>query len=412
MTGLWGKFMVQASSNNVLDNIDMRRLGSLLLSARQKCGMTQADAAKVIDAARTTMVAIEKGERRLKASELIKLARAYGIAVSDLVRPRPVVEAFEVQFRTAYRAADVEQAEIEPVIRQWEEFCRYYLELEEIMRSPLPQNYPREYAVSATSIELEAEAIAIAERQRLGLGDGPIPMLRDILEQSVGLRIFYLKMPGKYSEMYSYNEQLGGCMVINANHPEERRRWSLAHGYLHFLAHRKKPVVDLVAEQYKRMPASERLAEAFAKYFLMPTSGLLKRFNDMRGTTEKFSISNLFTLAHYYGVSVEALSYRLEEMKLLPSGTWERLRDRGLKVRKAQQEIGLQAIPQRSDMAPIHYQHLAIEALDRGLITEGRFADFLGVDRIEARRIAELLREHSSGMMEGANDMDLLQVSE
>ncbi|GAB4277232.1 MAG: XRE family transcriptional regulator [Oscillatoriaceae cyanobacterium] len=396
--------MVQAMTNNVLDNMDMGRLGSLLQEARQKCGMTQADAAKVIDAARTTMVAIEKGERRLKASELIKLARAYGIAVSDLVRPRPVVEPFAVQFRTAYRATDVEQAEIEPVIRQWEEFCRYYLELEEIMRSPLPQNYPREYPVSATSIELEAEAIAIAERQRLGLGDGPIPMLRDILEQSVGLRIFYLKMPGKYSEMYSYNEQLGGCIVINVYHPEERRRWSLAHGYLHFLSHRKKPVVDLVAEQYKRMPASERLAEAFAKYFLMPTSGLLKRFNDMRGATEKFSIANLFTLAHYYGVSVQALSYRLEEMKLLPSGTWERLRDsfadlsvRGLKVRKVQQEIGLQAIPQRSDMAPIHYQHLAIEALDGGLITEGRFADFLRVDIIEARRIAELLREPLPG---------------
>jgi DNA-binding XRE family transcriptional regulator len=45
--------------------------------------MTQADAAQVIDAARTTIIAIEKGERRLKPNELIKLARAYGKAVSD-----------------------------------------------------------------------------------------------------------------------------------------------------------------------------------------------------------------------------------------------------------------------------------------------------------------------------------------
>jgi Zn-dependent peptidase ImmA (M78 family) len=69
-------------------------------------------------------------------------------------------------------------------------------------------------------------------------------MLRDILEQTIGLRIFYLAMPSKYSGLYSYNDQLGGCIAINANHPEERQRWSLAHEYLHFLAHRRKPVID------------------------------------------------------------------------------------------------------------------------------------------------------------------------
>ena len=58
-------------------------------------------------------------------------------------------------------------------------------------------------------------------------------------------------------------------------------------------------------------------------------------------------------------------------------------------------------------MAPVHYQHLAIEALDQGLITEGRFADVLNVDRLEARRIAELLREHSSGIVEKTTQLDL-----
>jgi len=393
--------------NNVLDNINLRQLGERLQQARNKCGMTQADAAKVINAARTTMVAIEKGERRLKATELIKLARAYGISVSDLVRERPVIEPFQVQFRKAYRQNEVQKSQIESFIQDLEKFCQNYLELEEIMNAPLPQNYPREYEVSGMPIERTAEAIALEERQRLGLGDGPIRLLRNTLEQTVGLRIFYLKMPSKYSEMYTYDEKLGGCMAINANHPEERRRWSLAHGYLHFLAHRRKAVVDLLDAPYQRMPASERFAEAFPKYFLMPTSGLLKRFNDMYRESKNFTPTNLFTLAHYYGVSVEALTYRLEEMELLPSGAWERLRDRGLKVRKVQEELGLEAIPQRTDTTPIHYQHLAIEALDQGLITEGRFADFLNVDRLEARRLANILQEYSSGIMEKATDINI-----
>lgn len=396
-------------ATNILDNIDMSRLGELLQQARNKCGITQADAAKAIDVARTTIVAIEKGERRLKPNELIKLARAYGRSVSDFVQPRPVIQPFEVQFRAAYRRNEAEENLIKPTILRLEEFCRNYLELEEIMEAPLPQNYPQEYEVTNMPIEAAAESIANTERQRLGLGDAPIPRLRDVLEQSVGLRIFYLQMPPKYSEAYSYDEKLGGCMAINANHPEERRRWSLAHGYLHFLAHRRKPVVDFDG-QYQRLPESERLAEAFPKYFLMPTSSLLKQFNDLHRSHGKFTPTNLFTLAHYYGVSVESLVYRLEEMALLPSGTWDRLRDRGLKVRQVQQELGLENIAQRNDLTPIHYQHLAIEALDQGIITEGRFADFLGVDRLEARRIAEALREHSSGMMEETANLDLRQA--
>ena len=393
---------------NILDKIDLRQLGERLQQARKKSGMTQADAAQIIDAARTTIVAIEKGERRLKPNELIKLARAYGQAVSNFVRQSPIIEPFEVQFRAAYRRSETEEAQINPAIWRLEELCQNYLELEKIMDAPLPRNYPQEYDVTNMPIEAAAESIAIAERQRLGLGDSPIPILRDVLEQSVGLRIFYLEMPSKYSGVYSYDEQRGGCIAINAKHPEDRRRWSLAHEYLHFLAHRRKPVLDY-ENQYQRKPDTERLADSFPDYFLMPTSGLLKRFNDMYQTHGKFTPTNLFTLAHYYGVSIEALGNRLESIKLIPSGTVDRLRDRGLKVRKVQQELGLEEIPQRTDMLPIHYQYLAIEAFDQGLITEGRFANFLGVDRIEARRIAELLRDYSSGMIEEIAHLDLRQ---
>ena len=396
-------------ATNILDDIDLRKLGELLQQARKKSGMTQAEAAKIIDVARTTIVAIEKGDRRLKPKELIKLARAYGQAVSDFVRSTPVTEPFAVQFRAAYQRNEKEEAQIAPIIQRFEELCRNYLELEKIMDAPLPHNYPQAYDVTNMPIEAAAESIAIAERQRLGLGDSPVPMLRDILEQGVGIRVFYLNMPAKYSEIYSYDDQLGGCMAINLGHYEERRRWSMAHGYLHFLAHRRKPVVDFEG-QYKRIPESERLAEAFPKYFLMPTSGLLSRFNDMYRTHGKFTPTNLFTLAHYYGVSIEALVYRLEGMELLPSGTWDRLRDRGLKVKKVQQELGLEEITQRADILPIHYQYLAIEALEQGLITEGRFAEFLGVDRLEARRIAESLRKYSSGILDESAHLDLRQA--
>ena len=400
-------------TNNILDRINPYDLGKRLKQAREQRGMTQEAAAKIIEVARTTLVAIEKGERRLKSSELVKLARAYGKSVSDFLVLTPPIESFEVQFRSASRRGEAEKTEVQSVILRFQEFCQNYLELEELIKSPLPRNYPPEYHLDDTfPINIIAESIANAERQRLGLGDKPIPLLREILEQEVGIRIFYLPMPSqsKCSEMYSYNETVGACMAINANHPQERQLWSLAHGYLHFLAHRYHPVIDYL-DEYQRMPKSEQLAEAFPKYFLMPTSSLLKRYNDIKRSQGKFTPTHLIHLAHYYGVSIQALCYRLEEMQLLPSGTYNRLKDSGFKIREAQQELGLENNPNKSyDLTPTHYQRLAIEAYNRELITEGAFAHFLGVDRLEARRLAEILREPSQELTEDYRDIDLTKI--
>ena len=58
----------------------------------------------------------------------------------------------------------------------------------------------------------------------------------------------------------------------------------------------------------------------------------------------------------------------------------------------------------------MRYQYLAVDAFDRDLITEGQFAQFLGVDRIEARRIAEVLRQHTRDVTDDTTiDLDMTQ---
>jgi len=379
---------------NVLDTIDSRVLGDDLQKARKRRGLTQEDAAKIIETARTTITAIEKGERRIKPGELIKLAHAYGRQVSDFVRPHPIIDTFpQPQFRGPVVHSEEDEEKIAPYVAKLEEFCQDYLELEALLNAPLVRRYPPEYSVTGLRTEQAAEGVAIEERHRLGLGDGPLPILRDILEQDVGLRIFYPPLqPSTFSEMYIYTDQVGGCIAVNSLHPEERRRWSLAHGYGHFLVHRYKP--DAYFEDaYRRLPESERFAEAFARYFLMPTSSLARRFNDLRRMKEKTTLTDLGTLAHYYGVSMAALTLRLEDMSLLPTGTWDSLREHGLKVGELQRRLDLGDFPARTQQFPMRYQYLAFDALKQGLISEGRFARLLNVDRLEARRIAQELQE-------------------
>lgn len=381
-------------NEHILDTIDQRRLGKELQQARQRQGLTQAAASKIIGVARTTITAIEQGERRIKADELIKLAEAYGKSVGDFVRPRPEIEPIQVQFRSAHlRTAqdDVNASggRITEAVDLLEELCRNYLELEQLTGKPLVRNYPSVYQYKGMRTEPAAEGLALAERNRLGLGDGPMPILRNLLEQNVGLRIFYLPLEpsSKFSEIYFYDHTLGGCMAINILHPEERCRWSLAHGYAHFLADRYKARV-LIQDQYQRVPESEHFANSFARYFLMPTQALTQRFNAMYQEKGRITPADLVKLAHYYGVSLQAMIFRLEDMRLIPSGIWEKLKERGFRVNEAKEQLGLSETLAQRDKLPIGYQKLALSAYRAEKISEGQLAHFLQTDRLEARRIA------------------------
>lgn len=382
--------------SNILDTIDMKILGRELQQARVRKGLTQEDAAGILGVARTTITAIEKGDRRIKAGELIKLAQAYDSPISDFVRSRPEIEMSQPQFRGPSLRTEEDNALIAPYVEQLKHFARNYFELERMTGAPLVRKYPPEYSIKRLQTHEAAESIAMEERIRLGLGDGQIPLLRDILEQDVGLRIFYYPLPGKFSAIYLYDDQVGGCIAVNSNHPEERRRWSLAHDYGHFLTYRHKASV-FIENGYQRRPEAERLADDFANYFLMPTNGVTRRFNDIRNTKDKITAGDLCIMAYYYGVSAEAITRRLEDLKLLPTGLWDKLKAGGFKVREAQQQLGLGPLPAREQKFPMRYQYLAIEAFDRELISEGLLSRFLEVDRLEARRTAEILQYSSTG---------------
>ena len=100
----------------------------------------------------------------------------------------------------------------------------------------------------------------------------------------------------------------------------------------HLLTARRRPEITLEA-RYERRPAGERFAEAFARAFLIPASGLRRRFLDLeRQRSHGVTQGDLYRLARFFGVSVEVMTHRLEELRLIPGGIWERLRKEGFRV--------------------------------------------------------------------------------
>ena len=62
----------------VLDHIAPTDLGERLRIARESAKVTQAAASAAAGMARTTLVAIEQGQRRIRLDELQGLAKLYG----------------------------------------------------------------------------------------------------------------------------------------------------------------------------------------------------------------------------------------------------------------------------------------------------------------------------------------------
>lgn len=376
--------------DNPLNNLNPQELGTRLQNARKSAGLTQQSVADHLGVARTTVVAIEKGERRIQPLELIRIAELYGMPLNEVLRPR-TGRKLAVQLRAAFGGKPEVEEALLPFIEQLEKLCENFLELEQMAGSG-NRRYPDPYDISGVSPERAAEDVAVTERNRLGLGDGPILNLRAVLENDVGLRIFYLPLPNRVAAMFGHTDELGGCMAINRNHPPEKRRLSAAHEHGHFITRRDRAEVTVLS-RYQRVPDHERFADTFSYAFLMPAAGISRRFNEMRRSRGGIAtVADICHLAHLYFVSVEAMFRRLEHLRLIPAGTWDRLNEAKFQVRKAQALLNLPAQPIDDQVMPAKYRYLAAEARLRNDITETQLArTYLQTDRTTARAIVAAL---------------------
>ena len=366
-----------------------KKIGTRLRRAREARGLTQGEAAKSLGVARTTLSAIETGNRQVRPDELLHLSGMYVRTLNELIGEREIISDFPSQLPISRLAKSVGEAEAElsKAVHRFQRLCEDYLFLETTIGVSLRRDYPPEYPIMQSRPEQSGQDAATAERNRLGLGDGPIPDLRRVLEDEVGLRVFTISLPSKVAGIFTCNEVLGGCIAVNELHSPERRQWSLGREYGRFLTARHK--ADIAPLQPSSRPnAFERCAEAFVGAFLMPAAGLQRRFNqaarEAGGVVTPVEIMRL-AIAHH--VSFRTMTIRLEEMRHLPKGTWKRLAGNGFKVREAQMPTDRQIEGKAGSGLPVRYQLLACRALEDGEITESHFARLLRLDRMEAREV-------------------------
>lgn len=357
-------------------------LGARLKAARATSRITQEAAANALGLARTTIVAIEAGKRQVSMEELRALARLYGASEADLLDDGAAQVELQVQFRS--NAPETEVDEEAAVASTLNHLANSVIQLENLVGFPPPRlDIPTVTISRDESIEQQAEDAALAMRARLGLGIGPIQDLNALLESEIGLRVFERPLPSRISGAMAYSDQVGGFVLLNMKHPTYRRRVTAAHELAHALLRKPGLTVHFVDESFD--DREERFCDLFACCFLMPASAIRKKAAEMKKLVGKFTVRELLTMTIYFHVSMEALVRRMVGLRLLPQGTYERLKSNGLglqHVAAVRNELGLSSEP--SKFTP-RTMLLAMAAHKRELLTEQQIASMLELDLLTVR---------------------------
>jgi Zn-dependent peptidase ImmA (M78 family)/DNA-binding XRE family transcriptional regulator len=372
----------------LLEEINPVDVGERLRIAREGAGINQAHAAASIDVARTTLVAIEQGQRRVRMTELQQLAKLYGTSVNALLRQEAIQVDLAPRFRKLTGSSDVA---VDAAAKLMADLAKAEVELENLLGFKRVRNYPPERPILRGDVRAQAEQDAMELRQRLGLGISPVPDIVTLLELELGVRVYVRRFDGKISGLFAYDEALGPCILLNANHPRERRTQSAAHECGHFVSTRREP--EILHNDEPENSREERYANAFGRAFLTPARGVTQKFQEVTAGSDRLSRRHVIVLAHFFGVSREAMVRRLEELSLVKPGTWDWFQSNGgITDEQARQVLGDLSIPDahKADAdrpTTLRLNLLAEEVYRQGLLSEGQLARLLNLDRVELREI-------------------------
>jgi len=380
-----------------LDQMVPADVGERLRIAREGAGITQADAAASIDVARTTLVAIEQGQRRVRMNEVQQLSRLYRTSVNALLRQEAVHVDIAPRFRRLTESSD---AAAEAAAQLLSDLARAEVELENLLGIKRVRNYPPERPILRGDVRTQAEQDAIELRQRLGLGIGPVSDMVTLLEMELGVRVYVRRFDGRISGLFAYEEALGPCMLLNANHPRDRRSQTAAHECGHFISTRREP--EILRDNELENSREERYANAFGRAFLTPARAVMQKFQEVTAGSDRLTRRQVIVLAHFFGVSREAVVRRLEELKLAKPGTWDWFQaNGGITDEQERQVLGdLRAPDARKAEADrpttLRLNLLASEAYRQGLLSEGQLTRLLHLTRVELREILDGLEGEGS----------------
>lgn len=356
-------------------------------------GLTQDAAAEAAGLSRAAYRNLEAGRSEPRASTLLALAKALGVAPADLLLPAPAPP--RARFRSKLRLKDRPRI-LHDVGRELDD----YDSLERLIDEERPYLFAH---FQVPQGEDRARKAAERVRARLELADEPIFDISGLLEDKIGIKVLWLEIASEgFFGLSVAQDGSGPAIVVNCwdRISVERQIFTAAHELGHLLLHRDEFDPDETVEDVE----AEREADTFAAYLLMPE----RRFiNEWRAVLGLSLFEAVMKIKRIFRVSYRTVLHRLDELGI--KDVWPRF----MAQAKARMGRSLSRIdepdplapaargtaapePLRgrepyelapSDFEPDRRKRLVRRALDERRISMSRAAEILGLD---LRRMRDL----------------------
>ena len=351
-------------------------IGARIKALREESGLSQDELARIFGFKdRQTVSAIETGERRVSAEELLTAVQKLGASLDYFTNPFLLVGEGKFSWRQSNVALERLNA-FERVAGRWVAANRA---LAPEVGRPAPN---LRQALKLTSKSSFEEAMAAGERffADFELGAVPAERLAEVMERRLGVLVLLVDAIDGISGAACRLPNLD-AVLINRNEVVGRRHFDLAHELFHILTWDTMPPDHVEDASERSKIRVEQLANNFASAVLMPTD-VLDRFAPAKAD----SVDWLNDTAEALQVTATALKWRLVALGRLDAAQANKITDAAL--RNNGRDVTGRLPPPLYSKA---FMEVIALAIDEGHMTARKAADLLDMTLED---LAELCATH------------------
>lgn len=306
-------------------------------------------------------VALSKYERGIikpSTKVLTAIAKALNVKTINLA-VEPVVKVEFVAYRKGSGLSKKEQSNVESLVTSELEDR---VKIQDLLFASSKPNLPvNNFKVK--SIE-DVESFSVDLRSKWKLGLDPIGNITELLENNF-VHVMFINSDKPFDGIsalaYSNEAKLKAAAVVSKNKiPGERQRLNLAHELGHI-------VLDV-----PQGLDEEKVAFRFGGAFLAPKETVLKAVGSRR---EHFQPRELFILKQIFGISIQALLFRLKDLDIISQtsfSNWYRIINKNNWKKN-------EPMPMKEETSHWFEKNI-LHAFSEGMITSDEAARLLGED--------------------------------
>lgn len=273
-------------------------IGSRIRQAREALGYSQEELGQLLGYSATAIYYFENGIRKVKIEDLKKIAEILGRAIEYFLQEEPEDELTAILWRATQELPPTAQYQLNEFLKA--------LSKEELPFARIPDLQGlRPFAAARKILE------------ETGLTKPAIPVEK--VAEALGIAVRLWSFIDDVSAVLVRSSRFT-AIVVNKDHPETRRRFSIAHEIGHaVLGHAENLYIEFAGPGPFQDPSPQRFeyereANWFAADLLMPAESLREDYKRFKG--------DVALLAEHYGVSQQAMWVRLQTLRLVKEGAF------------------------------------------------------------------------------------------